>query len=142
MHIVFGGAFNGKRRYVKELVGNEEAAWFEGELPNEAAPLAVIAGVEDWIKKQLQQGADEKTITCLVEQAISRQAPERQIWILTDINRGIVPADPLERELRDVVGRLYQQLFSTASSVTRIWYGIPQTIKGADGHENLHTNGR
>lgn len=142
MHIVFGGAFNGKRQYVKELVGDREAVWYEGELPKEGGRLIVAAGVENWVKAQLQNGADEKTIVQLVGQAISYQAQEGQIWILTDINRGIVPADALEREMRDVVGRLYQHMFSAAESVTRIWYGIPQTIKGADWHEDLHTNGR
>lgn len=142
MHIVFGGAFNGKRQYVKELAGDREAVWFEGELPKEAAPLVVAAGLENWIKAQLQNGTDEKKIVQMVEKAIARQAPKRQIWILTDLNRGIVPADPLEREMRDVVGRLYQQMFTAAESVTRIWYGIPETLKGADLHENLYKNGR
>jgi adenosyl cobinamide kinase/adenosyl cobinamide phosphate guanylyltransferase len=141
MHIVFGGAFNGKRQFVRGLLGSSEAAWSEG-LPSSAAPISVIAGLEVWIKDRLAEGLDEKTIKHLVEQAISSQPSLLQIWILTDISRGIVPADPLERELRDVAGRLYQHLFLQAESVTRIWYGIPQTLKGADLNENLYKNGR
>lgn len=132
MQIVFGGAFNGKRQYVKGLVENREVSWYERELPPTASPLTVVGGIEHWVKGQLQKGVDENAIVQLVEQTVLRQAPNRQIWILTDINRGIVPADPLERELRDVIGRLYQHLFQKAESVTRIWYGIPQTVKGAD----------
>ncbi|WP_236610139.1 bifunctional adenosylcobinamide kinase/adenosylcobinamide-phosphate guanylyltransferase [Planococcus halocryophilus] len=56
------------------------------------------------------------------------------------MNRGIVPTERIERELRDLVGRLYQLLFTEAQQITRIWYGIPQTIKGADQDENLHKN--
>lgn len=141
MHIVFGGAFNGKRQFVRGLTGCNEAAWFEGELPRDSVPGTVVAGVELWVKGQLEKGTDEKTINRLVQDAIAQGTP-RQIWILTDINRGIVPADPLERELRDVIGRLYQQLFLQAASVTRIWYGIPETLKGVDLHENLHKNRR
>ncbi|MBB5179491.1 adenosyl cobinamide kinase/adenosyl cobinamide phosphate guanylyltransferase [Planomicrobium koreense] len=141
MHIVFGGAFNGKRQFVRGLPGCREAAWFEGELPRDSIPGAVVAGLELWVKRQLENGTDERELNRLVQDAIAHQRP-RQIWILTDINRGIVPADPLERELRDVLGRLYQQLFLQAASVTRIWYGIPETLKGADLHENLHKNGR
>lgn len=141
MHIVFGGAFNGKRQFVRGLPGCNEAAWFEGELPRDSVPGTVVAGVELWVKGQLENGMDEKAINRLVQDAIAQGTP-RQIWILTDINRGIVPADPLERELRDVIGRLYQQLFLQAASVTRIWYGIPETLKGADLNENLHKNGR
>ncbi|MGK7376515.1 bifunctional adenosylcobinamide kinase/adenosylcobinamide-phosphate guanylyltransferase [Planococcus sp. 1R117A] len=140
MHIVFGGAFNGKRQYVKELLGNREYIWYEGKLPDQAASFLVIAGIEEWVKAQLDKGTDEKDITRGIEQAISLQPINQQIWILTDMNRGIVPVDPLERELRDVIGRLYQHLFKKADHITRIWYGIPQTIKGADEHENLYEN--
>lgn len=141
MHIVFGGAFNGKRQFVRGLAGCNEAAWFEEELPRDSVSGTVVAGVELWVRGQLEKGMEEKAIHRLVQDAIAQGTP-RQIWILTDINRGIVPADPLERELRDVIGRLYQQLFLQAASVTRIWYGIPETLKGADLNENLHKNGR
>ncbi|WKA57908.1 bifunctional adenosylcobinamide kinase/adenosylcobinamide-phosphate guanylyltransferase [Planococcus shenhongbingii] len=140
MHIVFGGAFNGKRQYVKELLENRKYVWYEGKLPDQAASFLVIAGIEEWVKAQLDKGIDEKDITRGIEQAISLQPINQQIWILTDMNRGIVPVDPLERELRDVIGRLYQHLFKKADHITRIWYGIPQTIKGADEHENLYEN--
>ena len=140
MHIVFGGAFNGKRQWVKELVGNREHVWLEGELPDETAPFVVVAGLEEWVRAQLENGMDEQKIRNLVDGAVCKQPFNRQLWILTDMNRGIVPVDPLERQLRDVIGRLYQELFKKAEQVTRIWYGIPQTIKGADGHENLHEN--
>lgn len=141
MHIVFGGAFNGKRQFVRGLSGCNETVWFKGELPHDSVSGTVVAGLELWVKGQLENGLDEKAINRLVQDAIAQGTP-RQIWILTDINRGIVPADPLERELRDVIGRLYQHLFLQATSVTRIWYGIPETLKGADLNENLHKDGR
>ena len=51
------------------------------------------------------------------------------VVILTDIGRGIVPIDARQRKLRDACGRLYQRLMAEADEVTRIWYGIAQTIK-------------
>ena len=51
------------------------------------------------------------------------------IFILTDIGRGIVPMDAEQRALRDACGRLYQQLIAQADEVTRIWYGLAQTLK-------------
>ncbi len=141
MHIVFGGAFNGKRQYVKDLIQNEEASWHEGKMPQPLLrhAVTVIAGVEHWVKDELQQGATEQQLIAQVKKTVSAsQAP--QIWVLTDLNRGIVPTERIEREVRDVVGRIYQFLFAEAQQVTRIWYGIPQTIKGADQDENLHEN--
>jgi adenosylcobinamide kinase / adenosylcobinamide-phosphate guanylyltransferase len=140
MHIVFGGAFNGKREYVKEQLKNQKVSWYEEALPETVSSLAVVAGVEKWVEGQLRQGKKEEEIFMLVKSALRLLENSRQIWILTDINRGVVPIDPIERQQRDVVGRLYQFLFKEAESVTRIWYGIPEIIKGADGYENLHKN--
>jgi adenosyl cobinamide kinase/adenosyl cobinamide phosphate guanylyltransferase len=135
MHIVFGGAFNGKREYVRNLLGNESVEWFESGLP--ARPFAsstrVIAGIDEWIKKQLAEGVSEEQILEKISQLLRHPEDGKLVWILTDISRGIVPVDPLERELRDVAGRVYQVLFSQAAEITRIWYGIPQNIKGGDG---------
>lgn len=52
------------------------------------------------------------------------------ICICTDIGRGIVPLKKEDRKLRDTCGRLYQQLFQKSEKVIRIWYGIPQLLKG------------
>ena len=135
MHIVFGGAFNGKRQYVKNLLKGQKVDWFEGELPEKegGAAMAVIAGVDVWIKRQLENRMAEEQILEKIKQVLPQQESSRIIWILTDMNRGIVPIDPLEREMRDAVGRIYQFLFAQAEEITRLWYGIPQNIKGGDG---------
>ncbi|MGB6407052.1 MAG: bifunctional adenosylcobinamide kinase/adenosylcobinamide-phosphate guanylyltransferase, partial [Planococcus donghaensis] len=101
--------------------------------------VTVIAGVERWVKDELTQGLTEQQIMERVKQTLS-SSQTQQIWILTDLNRGIVPTERIEREMRDVVGRIYQFLFREAQQITRIWYGIPQKIKGADQDENLHEN--
>ena len=130
MHIVFGGAFNGKRQYVIDQLEGHEVYWNEGELPEPIASetILVIAGLEHWIKQQLDKGFTEDKMREQIKRIIdSRQS--QQIWILTDLNRGIVPTERIEREMRDIIGRLYQQLFAEAEKITRIWYGIPEKIK-------------
>nr|WP_285228742.1 bifunctional adenosylcobinamide kinase/adenosylcobinamide-phosphate guanylyltransferase [Planococcus sp. ISL-109] len=101
---------------------------------------AIIAGVEQWIRKQLEERQSEQAILAAVQQLVD--SPGERIWILTDISRGIVPLDPLERQWRDVTGRTYQYLFKQARHITRIWYGIPQTIKGDGQNEYLYENRR
>lgn len=142
MRIVFGGAFNGKRQFVRDLIAGHDVKWHEGELPEAVENSTVIAGLEKWVKQQLQQRATEQIIMERIKQLAEFQNSGAHIWILTDMNRGIVPVDPIERELRDVIGRIYQYLFAEAEQVTRIWYGIPQTLKGGDKDENLYENGR
>lgn len=130
MHIVFGGAFNGKRQYVKDRLEGQVAQWNEGRLPEPSATEIniVIAGLELWVKQQLEQGFSEEYLMEQVKKTIGREQTQ-QTWILTDLNRGIVPTERIEREMRDVLGRIYQFLFAEADSITRIWYGIPEKLK-------------
>lgn len=130
MHIVFGGAFNGKRHYVKDQLKDQEVVWLEGRLPEqqETRRVIVIAGLEHWVKQQLEQGYSEQQLMDQAKTIIDWKQGQ-QTWVLTDLNRGIVPIEPIEREMRDVLGRLYQFLFAEAESIIRIWYGIPQKIK-------------
>ena len=126
MHIVIGGAANGKRQYVKEQVSNE-TIWLGSEAPLELdrtidAPL-VICGLEQWMATRLQE--EDAAIKEILDFIRNKEVT----MILTDIGRGIVPMDPTERALRDACGRLNQQLMKEATSVTRIWYGIPQKLK-------------
>lgn len=140
MQIIFGGAFNGKRQYVKENLTVDGFCWCEGTLPDKSAEAAVIAGLEKWVEQQLLLKKSELQIMQQINEICLRSTSSNDIWILTDMNRGIVPMNALERHLRDVIGRIYQFLFKEAKGVIRIWYGIPQTIKGADQDENLYEN--
>ena len=126
MHIVIGGAANGKRQYVKEHVTND-TVWLGNETPLELnrtidAPL-VICGLEQWMATRLQE--EDAAIKEILDFIRNKEVT----MILTDIGRGIVPMNPTERALRDACGRLNQQLMKEATSVTRIWYGIPQKLK-------------
>lgn len=134
MRIVIGGASNGKRAYVRALLKNEatDSQWFEGSLPSRGSSPVVIAGIENWLLET--NLIEEDAIATIIERCINREAT----LILTDIGRGIVPINKKQRWLRDCCGRLYQQLFSEATEITRIWYGIPQRLKGGKNNENLY----
>jgi len=126
MRIYFGGAHNGKRQYVRNLLQDEgqlHVQWIESELPTPGTNPVVIAGIENWLAKT--NLSEEEAIAHIIKQTANRDI----IFILTDIGRGIVPIDAKQRNLRDVSGRLNQRLFAEADEVTRIWYGIAQIIK-------------
>lgn len=136
MHIFIGGAYNGKREYVKQWLDGQEVKfkWFEESLPEVGKEAVVIAGIENWLAKSNLK--EQHAIEYILERCANRQV----VFILTDISRGIVPIDKNQRQLRDECGRLYQRLFSEANEITRIWYGIAQTLKGGHEHENLYEN--
>lgn len=125
MHIYIGGAHNGKRAYVRNVLGNECVQWFEGELPDEvnSDSFIVVAGLENWL---LRTDLPEQQAIDLIASSVKGK---NAVIILTDMNRGIVPMDAVQRNLRDVCGRLYQRLILEADEVTRIWYGIAQNLK-------------
>lgn len=124
MRIVIGGAYNGKKAYVKnELIGKETYEWFAGELPEGTARNVVVTDMEKWMS---QFTGDEETA---IQYVLASLADRSSIVVLTDISRGIVPIDPKDRELRDRCGRLYQALIAKADEVIQVWYGIPKKIK-------------
>ena len=125
MHVIFGGAFNGKRAYVESLVQGRSVQWLDAETDtlvlSPQTEVLVVFGVENLL---------EPKCTELHEMLDVWDEQAEVVIIATEIGRGIVPMEASRRKLRDDVGRFYQQLFTKAESVTRIWYGIAQTIKG------------
>ena len=135
MQVILGGAYNGKRQYVHEQlanVANEHLHIFEGEIPEQlftTEDYVVIGGFEKIVepllhKEELQVAAE------LYTKLRKLSDTTNLICICTDMSRGIVPLDKKERQLRDTCGRLYQQFCANSETVVRIWYGIPQQLKG------------
>ena len=123
MQVFIGGAHNGKRAYVKEMLTEQDVDWIEGGLPSPSREPIVVTGLENWLASCAL--SEEEAIYQVMKSVENRDT----IVILTDIGRGIVPMDARQRQLRDTCGRLYQRIMAEADEVTRIWYGIPQTIK-------------
>lgn len=121
MHVIFGGAFNGKRAYVEQRIEGRNVQWINAqeEIPVllSNTEVIVVFGIETELEAWLER--------------LERWSEEVEVIVIaTEIGRGIVPMEASMRKLRDDIGRFYQQLFAKAESVTRMWYGISQTIKG------------
>jgi adenosylcobinamide kinase/adenosylcobinamide-phosphate guanylyltransferase len=126
MRVVIGGAHNGKRDYVKRLLVDEQYEWIDCSAEKLDIPsgcTVVIDRIEHWL---IQTDASEAEAIEFIGKSVEGKDV---IFILTDIGRGIVPMDAKQRELRDACGRLYQRLIAQADEVTRIWYGLAQTLK-------------
>ncbi|WML31583.1 bifunctional adenosylcobinamide kinase/adenosylcobinamide-phosphate guanylyltransferase [Neobacillus sp. OS1-32] len=141
MHFVTGGAFNGKRSWVKERFAN--ACWLSAyenaQLPTNLtdinSELLVLEGIEMWLKELSSQSdpaicRDIWRHTLAQWESWERANSQRQLIIIgTDITKGIVPMEEENRRWRDVTGWAYQDLAIMAKTVDVIWYGINQTIK-------------
>ncbi|GEK33228.1 bifunctional adenosylcobinamide kinase/adenosylcobinamide-phosphate guanylyltransferase [Kurthia sibirica] len=134
MHIIIGGAFNGKGRYIRTVLSEDLVHYINLQQLGSCQihyDVLVISEIESYVENQLTTSSDELVLAQQIFEklvAIDHVLPTVYI-ILEDIGRGIVPIDIKQRQLRDVQGRLNQMLFQYAQHITRLWYGIPQQIK-------------
>lgn len=134
MQAIIGGAYNGKRKYVKESlkhIAHEHIYAFEGEIPEQhftKEDYVIIGNFENIISNSLHL-KEEEIVNEIITKLKELNNATNVICICTDIGRGIVPLSSNDRKLRDTCGRLYQQLFTYCEKVIRVWYGIPEILK-------------
>jgi len=144
MHFIIGGAFNGKRAWVKNTYScfenNHWVSAYDGHsLPTNLIDfdggVVILEGVEIWLKELTATFDADKCreiwANCLKEWNTWENAAEHRklIVIGTDITKGIVPMEKENRRWRDVTGWAFQDIASKAEKVDVIWYGLNQTIK-------------
>ncbi|TSI03355.1 bifunctional adenosylcobinamide kinase/adenosylcobinamide-phosphate guanylyltransferase [Lysinibacillus sp. BW-2-10] len=142
MRIIIGGAYNGKREFVKKIlihIPQNHLYYYEGTLPTtqfSKDDYLIIGNFENIIKAMAH--LDEIEIAdSIMGKLKSFDSSTNLICICTDVGRGIVPIEAELRKIRDACGRLYQRLFEESETVVRIWYGIPQYIKGSVDNETF-----
>ena len=129
MHVFIGGAHSGKTAYAQKVVEGQDAVWLEAvPLTVQQAPVVVIDRLEDWLVTQ-DLSDEDAVVARLMTQVRALNEASTVSLVVADVGRGIVPMDKKLRQLRDVCGRFYQQLFAEADSVTRIWYGLAEVLK-------------
>jgi adenosylcobinamide kinase/adenosylcobinamide-phosphate guanylyltransferase len=144
MHFITGGAFNGKRAWVKKaysVSGNVYwlSAYDEDPLPKDVRDinqdLIIFEGIEIWLKG-LTQGYDSNKCReiwnrCIDNWLIWEKAKQNRklVVIGTDITKGVVPLEKENRLWRDVTGWAYQDIAAKSDNVDIIWYGLNQNIK-------------
>lgn len=128
MHFIFGGAYNGKTAYAKTVA--PEATIYTAYIPS-VHDVHTETVIVRHLEQCITQCDNERTEAArIVEQLTTLAAHCTLIVIGTDISRGVVPMEKEARFQRDCAGRLYQLLMQQATTVTQVWYGIPQLLKG------------
>lgn len=145
MHVVTGGASNGKAAWVRDFyqLENEKSIhWFnahkEVQLPESLQDLnglVVFEGMEQWVLEWMEaKDLDEAREygRDLIEEWSAWEEQDDDnclIVICTDISKGIVPMDAKLRKWRDLTGWFYQDLVRKSEQVHVIWYGIARQLK-------------
>ncbi|MCQ6279213.1 bifunctional adenosylcobinamide kinase/adenosylcobinamide-phosphate guanylyltransferase [Bacillus sp. EB600] len=144
MHFITGGAFNGKRAWVKNTYQvNEHDGWISA-YENELLPLdltkidqdlLIFEGIEIWLKTLTEQ-FDLNECRAFFNRCLDHwlaweksKVVQQLVLIGTDITKGIVPLEKENRVWRDLTGWAYQDIAAKSDRVDVIWYGLSKTIK-------------
>lgn len=124
MILVFGGAYNGKKDFIKEKFNiNEEDIFYcsDGEID---FSKKVICGLH---KFTYNNTLKNKSSLEYIKENINLF--KDKIIISDEISSGIVPLKKEDRMWREETGRCLQYLSKESSYVYRIFCGIPTIIK-------------
>lgn len=121
--LIVGGACQGKREYAQKAFGLNEREILPWNEEREAA--SCIADLHLRVRACLEKGLTQQEV-------LEKLLPfcQGKIVLCDDIFCGVVPLDALERQWREVTGRLLCKLAQEADSVIRMQCGLPQAIKG------------
>lgn len=125
MKLLFGGAYNGKLKYVREYFEIKEEEIFyctNGEID---FSKKVISGIDKFIYFNALDGKES-----LMFFKEKRYLLKDKILICDEISSGIVPLKKEERFWREETGKVLQYLSKESEEVYRIFFGIPTRLKG------------
>ncbi len=146
MHFVTGGAYNGKKQWIKNYyhLDTTRHHWlsaYKGESytkteQNDLPAIVVLEGMERWIKTQITMQKSMDSLVAELQTQLDiwlqweKQSEHHQlIMIGTDITKGIVPIEKKDRYWRDVAGWVYQYVTKQSTQMNIVWYGIAEKIK-------------
>lgn len=121
--LIVGGACQGKREYAQKALGLNEREILPWNEEREEA--SCIADLHLRVRACLEKGLTQQEV-------LEKLLPfcQGKIVLCDDIFCGVVPLDALERQWREVTGRLLCRLAQEADTVIRMQCGLPQAIKG------------
>lgn len=121
MDLIIGGQYQGKLAYARQAFGIADSEIFccteDGE-PDFSRRC--IAGLERYLRACRRDGRAPGL----------ERLREDAVVICTDIFCGLVPMNEEERAWREFAGRTVTGLAAQAETVTRIFCGLPQRLKG------------
>jgi len=124
MILIFGGAYQGKLDFARELAGEDKSIYraLPDEIPDFSAHI--IDGFHNAVLALIRSGIDpcEYTLDNLSELSV-------KVIVCDDISSGVVPVDPEMRAWREAVGRCMGILSRNAGDIYRVFCGIGTKIK-------------
>ena len=124
MHLIIGGAYQGKEAYARKHFGLSEGEVFSCSRDILDFSRPCVRNIEEYIYGCLLREEDPVEVF-----RGRREEWDQCVLILTDISGGIVPMDKDDRRWREACGMLSRYLVQEAQTVTRIFCGLEQRLK-------------
>ena len=125
MHLIIGGAFQGKTDWAKAHFSLDGGGIFEcSEEADACLSAPCVTHLERFALYCLRQGLEPAEV---LEQRA--EAWKNSVLICDDISCGVVPLEAETRAWREACGRMLNALSRRADTVTRIFCGLPQRLK-------------
>lgn len=133
MVLITGGKYQGKREFAvnilkfpqEKIIDNLNEKVMES-VREKTAPEELIESVR--AKSTSEEPAENVRTKSEIEELIE-DIPEDSAVIIDEAGCGIIPADPLEREYREKMGRIGCLLSERAESVYRVAAGLGIRLK-------------
>lgn len=124
MNLIFGGAYNGKLKFVKDKynIGDEDIYFCKDH--NLEYHKKVICGLHIFTKECILKNLDSLEI---LKNNIN--VLNGKIIICDEITSGIVPIEKIDRSWREETGRALQFLANNSCCVYRIFFGLEEELK-------------
>ena len=124
MHLIIGGAYQGKKTFAKERYGFRNIQIFVCMKDEIDFGYPCVSNFEVFTYGCVERGEDPVAYF-----KVHRDEWEDAVLICRDISGGVVPMNAVERKWREVHGKLCQYLSKEASQVSRIFCGLEQRLK-------------
>ena len=126
MILVVGGAFQGKKAYIKQtfLLNDMDIADGSSCPLEEIFRARAVIHFHEYIRRCLTESRDVQELP----QKLRRQNPD-VIVTANELGSGIVPVEAFDRDYRETAGRVLCELAKEAEEVHRVVCGIGMVIK-------------
>ena len=128
MRLVIGGAFQGKKEYVKNTFYLEDSEMKDGANASyeDIFSAPCLYHFHQWIRKGLEENWDLEDL----ETRLLEKNPQ-VILISNELGYGVVPMEVFDRKYREATGRICTRIAAKSSQVIRVVCGIGTVIKNA-----------
>ena len=122
MHLILGGACQGKTEYAKTLYALSDGDVYTCAGTKLPANVHVVCHLERFTRACTENGSDALA-------AWDAQGLTPAVVLCDDISCGVVPIETVDRLWREETGKLLRELAARADKVTRVFCGLPLELK-------------